>query len=293
MSAQLNTSKTGLTSEQADSYWTDGFVAQLTAFDEDQAVAMVPKFNEVRDRMAGWTEAKQLLKSHLVSTWVNEVVRTPRILDAVEAILGPNILMWGATFFAKNPDHSSHVGWHQDLLYWGLQPPDGVLTVWLALTDALEDNGAMQVIAGSHVDGFRSHSNSCDEANMLMSDQNAQLTSEDESNRRTVELRPGQFSMHHSMLLHGSGANNSDRPRIGLSINYISTDVIQLKNEGRDTAMLVRGVDYFRNFEQEEVPDSDFSEQAIANYRKYITMPSGLATVEDMTDSIVNFDQIR
>ena len=291
--ALLNDTRSALTDAQIESYWKQGVVAPLTAFDEQEALSMVPRFFEVRDRMAGWTESKQLLKTHLVSTWVNEVVRNTRILDAVECILGPNILMWGATFFAKEPSHSAHVGWHQDLLYWGLQPANGVLTVWLALTDASEDNGAMQVIRGSHEDGFRLHSNSHDESNMLMSDQNAELTDDDYRNRMIVELRPGQFSMHHSMLLHGSGPNNSDRSRIGLSINYIAVDVIQLKNGGHDTAMLVRGTDHFRNFEHEQVPDSDFSSQAIANYRKYITMPSGLATVEDMTDSIVNFDSIK
>lgn len=292
MEQSINMSS-ALTDEQIKSYWQQGFVAPLTAFDEQEALAMISNFLEVRDRMAGWTESKQLLKSHLVSTWVNDVVRNPRILDSVESILGPNILMWGASFFAKEPSNAAHVGWHQDLLYWGLQPPNGVLTVWLALTDASEDNGAMQVIRGSHENGFRLHDNSYDENNMLMSDQNAQLTDEDERNRATVELRPGQFSMHHSMLLHGSGANQSDRSRIGLSINYIAADVIQLKNGGHDTAMLVRGTDYFRNFEHEQKPDSDFSPTAIENYRRSITMPSGLATVEDMTDAIVNFDNIR
>ncbi len=290
---ELTNMSSVLTDEQIKAYWRDGAVAPLTAYDEQEALSMVPKFFEIRDRMAGWTESKQLLKSHLVSTWVNEVVRNPNILDSVESILGPNILMWGASFFAKEPSNAAHVGWHQDLLYWGLQPPNGVLTVWLALTDASEDNGAMQVIRGSHENGFRFHDNSYDENNMLMSDQNAELTDEDERNRVTVELRPGQFSMHHSMLLHGSGPNHSDRSRIGLSISYIAADVIQLKNGGHDTAMLVRGTDYFRNFEHEQKPDSDFSPQAIENYRKSITMPSGLATVKDMTDSIVNFDNIR
>ena len=291
--AHLIELNSALTDEQIKSYWRQGFVAPLTAFDEQEALSMIPKFSEVRDRMAGWTESKQLLKSYLVSTWVNDVVRNPRILDSVESILGPNILMWGATFFVKEPGSSTHVEWHQNLLYWGLQPPNGVLTVWLALTDASEDNGAMQVICGSHEDGFRIHGNSYDENNMLTSDQNVQITDEDAKNTVTIMLRPGQFSMHHSMLLHGFGANNSDRSRIGLSINYIAADVIQLKNGGHDSAMLVRGTDYFRNFELEQKPESNFSPQAIEYYRKYITMPSGFATVEGMTNSIVNFDNIR
>ena len=281
-----------INSSQIQNYWNNGVVYPLTALQQDEALSLIPRFMEIKERMSGWTASKQILKAHLVSSWVNEITRNSRILDAVECLLGPNILLWGATFFAKEPNLSLHVGWHQDLLYWGLQPPDGVLTVWLALSDALEDNGAMQVICGSHVDGFRQHSNSFDGNNMLMSDQNAELTKDDLKRRITVELLPGQFSIHHSMVLHGSGPNTSDRSRIGLSINYISTDVIQLKNQGQDAAMLIRGTDYYRHFEQEQAPSAEFTPEAISQYRKSITMPSGLATVDDMTNSIVNFDKI-
>ena len=281
-----------INSSQIQNYWNNGVVYPLTAFQQDEALSLIPRFMEIKERMSGWTASKQILKAHLVSSWVNEITRNSRILDAVECLLGPNILLWGATFFAKEPNLSLHVGWHQDLLYWGLQPPDGVLTVWLALSDALEDNGAMQVICGSHVDGFRHHSSSFDGNNMLMSDQNAELTKDDLKRRITVELLPGQFSIHHSMVLHGSGPNTSDRSRIGLSINYISTDAIQLKNQGQDAAMLVRGTDYYRHFEQEQAPSAEFAPEAISQYRKSITMPSGLATVDDMTDSIVKIDKI-
>ena len=281
-----------INSSQIQNYWNNGVVYPLTALQQDEALSLIPRFMEIKERMSGWTASKQILKAHLVSSCVNEITRNSRILDAVECLLGPNILLWGATFFAKEPNLSLHVGWHQDLLYWGLQPPDGVLTVWLALSDALEDNGAMQVICGSHVDGFRQHSNSFDGNNMLMSDQNAELTKDDLKRRITIELLPGQFSIHHSMVLHGSGPNTSDRSRIGLSINYISTDAIQLKNQGQDAAMLVRGTDYYRHFEQEQAPSAEFTPEAISQYRKSITMPSGLATVDDMTNSIVNFDKI-
>lgn len=282
-----------MTPEQIDRYWKHGAVYPFTAFDENYARSLVPKFFELQDRMSGWISSKQLLKTNLVSTWVHQVCCNTRILDEVECILGPNILVWGATFFAKQPNHSFHVGWHQDLRFWGLQPPDGVLTVWLGLTDASIDNGAMQVIRGSHLGPIRHHSCINDGNNMLMSDQNVELTAEDVSNQMTVELKAGQFSLHHSMAIHGSGPNKSNGPRIGLSINYLSTDVIQLKNRGHDTAMLVRGVDYFHNFEKEPAPKSDFSPESIAQFRKSIVMPSGLATVEDMTDSIVNFDNIN
>ena len=281
-----------LSEKQIQDYWTDGVVYPLTAMAPSEAESLIPSFEHLSQRMSGWTNAKQILKAHLVSKWVYELSCNRCILDAVESVLGPNILVWGATFFAKQPRKASHVGWHQDLLYWGLKPQDGVLTVWLGLTDARSDNGAMQVIRGSHRQGTRLHENRPDESNMLMSSQRAQLSDEDEKARVTVELSAGQFSMHHSMLLHGSGPNPSNWPRIGLSINYLSTDVAQTKNDGVDTAMLVRGVDHHGHFELEAPPQAEFSPQSIAKYRKSIVMPSGLATMEDLTESIINFENI-
>ena len=281
-----------MTPEQIDKYWKEGVVFPFTAFDEEYAGSLIPEFFALQERMSSWTSSKQLLKTNLVSTWVYQICCNARILDEVECILGPNLMVWGATFFAKQPGHGLHVGWHQDLRYWGLQPPDGVLTVWLGLTDASVQNGAMQIIRGSHLGPMRHHSNSYDENNMLMSDQSIELTSEDLGDRQTVELKAGQFSLHHSMIIHGSGPNNSDGPRIGLSLNYISVDVIQLKNRGHDSAMLVRGVDYFNNFEKELAPKSDFSPESIKQFRKSIVLPCGLATVEGKTDSIINFENI-
>ncbi len=281
-----------LTNEQIETYWNEGIVYPLTAISEREAESLIDRFRELQERMDGWTNSRQLLKVHLVSKWVYELATHRRVLDAVEGILGGNILLWGATFFAKKPNHTFHVGWHQDLLYWGLQPADGVLTVWLGLTDASRDNGAMQVVRGSHRQGIREHDNSCDENNMLMSSQNSALTEQDEPFRDSVELRPGQFSMHHSMVLHGSGPNHSARPRIGLSINFISTEVVQRNNDGVDRAMLVRGVDHYGHFDLESPPDADFSSASIAQFRESIVVPSGLATMDDMRASLINFDNI-
>ena len=281
-----------LSEKQIQDYWKDGVVYPLTAMAPSEAESLSPSFEHLSQRTSGWTNAKQILKAHLVSKWVCDLSCNRCILDAVESILGPDILVWGATFFAKQPRNPFHVGWHQDLLYWGLEPQDGVLTVWLGLTDARSDNGAMQVIRGSHKQGTRLHENRPDESNMLMSSQSAELSEQDEKARVTVELSAGQFSMHHSMLLHGSGPNLSIRPRVGLSINYLSTDVVQTKNGGVDTAMLVRGVDHHGHFELETPPQAEFSPQSIAQYRKSIVMPSGLATMEDLTESVINFENI-
>jgi ectoine hydroxylase-related dioxygenase (phytanoyl-CoA dioxygenase family) len=87
-------------------------------------------------------------KSHLLLTWVDEIVRSPRVLDAVESIVGPDILVWGTSFFIKEPRNASFVSWHQDLTYWGLEPAD-IVTAWIALSESTSQNGAMRVIPGT------------------------------------------------------------------------------------------------------------------------------------------------
>ena len=282
----------GLTRSQMDRYWAEGVVYPCAALEPHEALCLIPKFDVLRERMSNWTCSSQILKSYLVAPWVNDLVRNPKILDCVESILGPNILVWGATFFAKQPSNNLYVGWHQDLTYWGLEPADGVLTVWLALSDAVIANGAMQVVIGSHKNGVRQHYLEKDDTNMLMSAQNARLIDADQERITAVELQPGEFSMHHSLLLHGSGANTSKRPRIGLSINYISTEVIQRKNNGTDVGMLVRGVDEYGHFVHEPSPDAEFSTQGLLQYRQSIAMPGGLGTVDEMHNDIVCFENI-
>ncbi len=288
--AKLMTSH--LSSAQIESYWNRGFVHPLTAMSPSAALALIPRHALIHQRMAGWTQSKQLTKVHLVSRWVYEVTVSDTIVDAVESLLGANIMLYGATFFAKPPSQNLHVGWHQDLLYWGLEPHDGVATVWLALSDAKQDNGAMQVIGASHRNGFRRHSNANDDANMLNSHQNMELTELDQRERETVELEPGQFSIHHGMTLHGSGPNVSTRSRIGLSINYISTDVRQINYGGYDHAMLIRGCDQYCHFEYERPPVSEFDPESIAQFKRSISAPSGMGLAPDSEQSMVNFESI-
>ena len=281
-----------LSKEQIDQYWKDGILFPFQAMETDEALSLVPRYVQLRNRMANWTKSMQLLKSYLVMPWVNEVVRNPRILEVVESLLGPNFFVWGASFFAKQPSSSKHVGWHQDLLYWGLEPDDGVLTAWLALTDAQAENGAMQIVPGSHRGDLRYHSEAQDDDNMLMGDQNIPLTEEERQNACIVELNPGQFSVHHSMNIHGSGPNLSDRDRIGISINYISTHVVQKKDNGVDAAMLVRGVDEYNHLIHEAPAESEFAPEGIAEYKRSIGMPSGLGTKEGVVHDIIQYDNI-
>jgi phytanoyl-CoA dioxygenase PhyH len=202
-------------------------------------------------------------KPHLLFTWLNDLIRHPRILDAVEDIVGPDILCWGTSFFIKEPRNPGYVSWHQDSTYWGLEPPD-IITAWVAFTDSNRANGAMRVIPETHKLDQVPHHDTFAAENLLSRGQEI-LVDVDERKAVMLELAAGEMSLHHVRLIHGSDPNPSDERRIGFAIRYIPTYVRQVAGS-HDTATLVRGEDRFHNFEPEQRPDADLSPAAIAHH---------------------------
>ena len=277
-----------------DSYAEQGVVFPRRALPPDKASALLPAFYQLAKRMRHWTDGAQILKSHLVSPWVCELVHNSAVLDAVEDVVGPDILCWSATFFAKEAGSDGYVGWHQDIHYWGLSPAEEVCTAWLGLTDARQDNGGMFYIPGSHREGDRVHRQLPGGANMLLGAQEIQLSAGELARSVQVELEPGEFSVHHARLLHGSYGNRSARPRIGLSINYMSTRVQQQSNGGIDSAMLVRGEDHYGHFKLEPKPRAEFDAAGLAAYKDALVTPSGIGGADDtIYETRPDLDRIR
>jgi Phytanoyl-CoA dioxygenase (PhyH) len=200
-------------------------------------------------------------KTHLVLTWADELVRHPGILDAVEQVIGPDILCWGSGFFIKNGHDPSFVSWHQDSTYWGLEPPD-IVTAWVALSESVAANGAMRVIPDSHLIDQVPHRDTF-AANNLLSRGQEIAVAVDQAQAVALELQPGEMSLHHVRLIHGSEPNPSPRRRIGFAIRYLPTHVRQIVGT-RDSATLVRGVDRHGNFLPERRPEFDLEPAAIA-----------------------------
>ncbi len=206
-------------------------------------------------------------KSHLLFTWLADLVRHPAILDAVEDVIGPNILCWGSSFFIKEPRNPGFVSWHQDSTYWGLDPAD-VITAWVAFSDSTAENGAMRVIPTTHLMDQIPHRDTFRAENLLSRGQEIEVDV-DERQAVMLELQAGEMSLHHVRLIHGSDPNPSGARRIGFAIRYIPTTVRQVAGS-HDSATLVRGVDEYRHFDPEERPDADMSPRAVA-YHAAIT----------------------
>ena len=138
-----------LTDEQVEAYRRDGIHFPVEVMSESEAGDLLSRFEAAEALHGGRLPARINQKPHLLHPWMNELIRHPRILDAVEDVLGPDLLCWGAQFFAKNARDPSYVSWHQDGTYWGLSSPD-VVTAWVALTPSVRENGCMQVVPGTH-----------------------------------------------------------------------------------------------------------------------------------------------
>jgi len=199
-------------------------------------------------------------KAHLLFTWVDELVHHPKIVDAAEDVLGPNLLCWTTNFFIKEANSPGFVSWHQDAFYWGLSKDD-VMTAWVALSPANLESGCMKFLPGSQTQDHIQHVDTFHKDNLLSRGQEIAVKVEGE---KTIDciLSPGEMSLHHVKLVHGSEPNRSNDRRIGLAIRYIPTDLKQLKV--RDSATLVRGVDTYGHFDMEPRPKRDLDEAALA-----------------------------
>ncbi|MBL8384544.1 MAG: phytanoyl-CoA dioxygenase family protein [Burkholderiales bacterium] len=241
-------------------YHRDGFVFPVKVGDAAEARAWRDAL-EAHERKTGTPlQGNWRHKTHLLFTWADMLVHHPRILDAVEDLIGPDILCWTTNFFIKEAASPGFVSWHQDSTYWGLDPDD-VVTAWVAFTDANRENGCMEVIPGSHRVDQLPHLDTFHKDNLLSRGQEIAVPV-DTSKAVAMPLAAGEMSLHHIKLVHGSAPNRSADRRIGLAIRYIPTSVRQLKV--RDSAMLVRGTDRHGHFDPEPRPAADLDAGALA-----------------------------
>src|SRR3984885_8618553 len=237
-----------------------GYYAPILALTGDEAARLRRRLEAFEASNSGLT-GRLRNKPHLLFTWLDELVRHPHVLDAVEQVIGPNILAWGSSFFIKEPRNPSFVSWHQDSTYWGVELAD-ILTAWVALSESTHENGAMRVIPGSHKLDQAPHRDTFAADNLLSRGQEI-MVDVDERQATMLELSAGEMSLHHVRLIHGSDPHPSGLRRMGFAIRSLPTSVRQIAGT-HDHATLVRGVDVYQHFEPEERPDADMSERAVA-----------------------------
>jgi non-haem Fe2+, alpha-ketoglutarate-dependent halogenase len=267
-----------LSDAQVQAYRRDGYVFPVRAMSAGDASAYRAALQAYEEKSGGPLQGRWRVKTHLLFTWADRIVHHPAILDAVEDLLGPDLLCWTTNFFIKEPASAGFVSWHQDATYWGLEPDD-VATAWVALTPSNLESGCVKVIPGTQLVSHMPHVDTYHKDNLLTRGQEIAVEV-DEAKAVSLILQPGEMSLHHIKLVHGSAPNLSQDRRIGLAIRYVPTHVRQTQQ--RDSAMLVRGVDRHGNFDLEPRPAADLDDAAVAAHgqavdRKVAVLMKGAA----------------
>ncbi len=220
-------------------YEERGFHCPVPALSPEEAQGYLAAYTALEARLGDGRPPAALLQLHLHLRWAYDLATHPRVLDAVESVLGPDILVWTSQIFPKRPRDPSYVSWHQDGTYWALDSTR-VTTAWIALTDSRPDNGCVRVVAGSHRARILPHNETYAPDNLLSRGQEVAVDVAEEDATDLV-LDAGELSLHHVNIIHGSQPNRSDRPRVGFAIRYITPATLQ---EGeRPTVILARGED--------------------------------------------------
>ena len=248
-----------LSSNQLKQYEDEGFVSPINIFSKDKAKEIRNEIELIENKIPGELENSGRYNAHLISPLLDEVTHNSKILDAVQSLIGENILVCGTTLFIKNPNEKGFVSYHQDAKYIGLEPHNWV-TAWVVVTDSNEKNGCMRMWSGSHKDNLKDHEQMFNEGNLLTRGQT--INNVPKEKVKSLVLKAGQMSLHHPKVVHGSELNKSNDRRIGFVIqSYIGTNVKQVL--GKNSVQLARGVDNF-------------------NYHKKIGRPKSLMNNSDL-----------
>lgn len=256
----MTTTQAGTTPRAAlrTQFDTDGFLCPLPALSPERTrhyralyLDFQARHQQQLDALSPSRRWQIFADTHFVLPWVDALTREPGILDVVEQVLGPDLLAWNTSWFVKMPGDPSFISWHQDGAYWGLAPME-VATAWAALGPVTVENGCMRMIPGSHQRPRLPQRDTWAENNALSRGQEIAVAV-DESIAVDLVLQPGQMSLHHLWIVHGSNANRSQEPRIGIAIRYVAPCVRQ-DGGNKPLAMRVRGRDTHGHFTLAESP---------------------------------------
>ncbi|MEM7120831.1 MAG: phytanoyl-CoA dioxygenase family protein [Pseudomonadota bacterium] len=256
-----------LSTEQTERFARDGFLAPVDVLNEADAASMRERLEAIEASAPADLPIADFRRTaaHVVFTPVDELVHDARIVDVMESLIGPDILLWDSDLIIKEPNTPGFISWHQDLRYMGIEPLES-FTAWLALSPATGDMGCMRFLPGSHRRGLLEHVDTHADTNLLTRGQTVR-DGIDETQAVAGPLMAGQMSIHHGLALHASEPNRSDHRRIGLAMRFLAPSARQTKGE-RDYASLVRGSDHEGNFLAMPRPQGDLMPEAVAAWRK-------------------------
>jgi hypothetical protein len=254
-----------MTQSQRRRYFDDGIVFPIPVLSSDEVRRFRAASDALESSLGGKPRTVEVRQMHLHFPWACELALTPRALDAVEDLLGPNLLVWATELFTKHPrDGAVSIGWHQDRPYMGFEA-GATVSAWIALAPSDVANGCMRAVPGPGR-RFAGHAEPDDASPNPQQKRRSTAVQVDEADAVDVVLRAGEMSLHDIDIVHGSGPNHSDEKRIGFVVRYITPEARPL--EGRPPAILARGRDDCGHFQLVDPPSETDADEALQRMRE-------------------------
>lgn len=253
-----------LTRQEIERYERDGVLFPFPALTVPEAAHYRGRLEALEARLGGRFAPMQVVQPQLHFRWAYDLALHPRVLAPVRDVLGPDVIVHSASIFCKHPDGETYVAWHQDGHYWRLSEPR-LVSAWVALSPSTAESGCMRVVPGSHRERLP-HAERPDADNMLASGLEVAVDVDDAS-AVDVALRPGEMSLHHERIVHGSEPNRSADKRIGFAIRYVAPDVVQ--GLAHHAVILASGRDVHGHYEHLAHPPDDDMEDGLARQRLF------------------------
>jgi non-haem Fe2+, alpha-ketoglutarate-dependent halogenase len=244
------------------SFEQDGIAFPIRVLEPEEVRRYSAALADVEAALGG--RVKRLDWAHLFFDWAFELTTHPRVIEPIAAILGPDVLVQSSRLLCKHPHDRSFVGWHQDGLYSGLNHGASV-TAWIALSAATADNGCLRVIPGSHRLGMLSHVETYAADNLSNHGEEVAVAF-DRDAAVDVALGPGEMSLHHVNVIHGSDANRSDTTRIGYSISYVTPAVGSVNTP----VVAACGCDAADGFDLWKAPPHQSTARALSQHAEFL-----------------------
>ncbi len=263
-----------LSQVQTQSYWENGFLCLIRAISPQQCQDWRAQLETIEGDWLdnGLPRALNIhtrVNAHVVIPHAYEIAAHSAILDVVEGILGLDVLLYSTEFLIKKPQTKQVVTMHQDLAYWGLGEIDGILTAWLALSPATPQSGCMDFVKGSHKNPIVPHEDSFNALNLQLRGQKIKVDMAEED-KFSGALATGEISLHHGLMIHGSGANTSHDRRIGVVMRFLSPHV-KKPNNAPDYDVPMRGRCDTGNFTLCDAPKGLFHPDNLLLYEEIRT----------------------
>lgn len=262
-----------LNPEQIERYRYDGYLFPFPALTRDKLAecnAGMARYESWLGKRVNDSDRRWRSAGYVFLPWLDALVRHQRILDVVEDLIGPDILVYTATFFIKEAHSPTFAAWHQDATYFGLDPHQHV-TAWVALSDANAEAGCMEVVSSEGMPRQMRHAALALEHSINGGGQ-AIVDHVDASGGVMMQLPAGSFSLHHTLCRHRSAPNRANHRRVGIGISYIPANC-RLTGTVRMCARLVRGRYTGGHFDLIPSPEGELHPAALTRhedvYRRY------------------------